>query len=178
MSALVVERSVAAWALPGSRPMQVVPRRRRRGRWLDLDADAVIEAIDAAGHDPIVLARPAADDPGASCLPALGVLLGAAHVRLPGDPARAGWVVSVATQPSFGDGSSLRRLEALVGAAAGGASLPGRGTDEVRGVPAVRPGVLARWAGCAWRPCARCGGGGLPGAACARCGAPRGEVIA
>ena len=46
------------------------------------------------------------------------------------------------------------------------------GAGAVR-VPALRPAVLARWAGCVWRPCDRCAGGGLPGAPCGRCGAGR-----
>ncbi len=175
MRTLVTEAAVAARATAGPRPLVVVPRARRRGRWADLDADAVVAAIADAGAGAVVLARPAADDPGAAALPALAAVMGAARVRLPGDAGLAGWVLSVARHPHFNDTLLLRRLEVLAGAAGAPSGLPRRTSDDGASVPSVRPRVLARWAGCVWRPCPRCGGGGLAAAPCARCGAPRPE---
>lgn len=175
MRVLVAEAAVASRANGGTRPLAVVPRARRRGRWSELDADAVVAAIADAGPDAIVLARAPADDPGAAALPALAGVMDVARVRLPGDAGLAGWVLSVARHPHVDDTALLRRLEVLAGAAAGPSGLPRRTSDDGASVPAVRPRVLARWAGCVWRPCVRCGGGGLAGAPCARCGAPRPE---
>jgi hypothetical protein len=171
MSALVIEASVAMSAAPGGRSVAVVSRRRRRGRWLPVEADAVVAAIDRGGSGAIVLARPPHADPGAAALVAVARLLGVPAVRLPADRAAADWVVATASHPDFAGDPLVPRLEVLVGAAAGPHALPRRPVDQGPAMPALRPGVLARWAGCAWAPCARCGGGGLAGADCGRCGA-------
>ena len=112
-------------------------------------------------------------------LPALAAVMGREVVRLPGDDDAAAWVVAVAGALAGEGADAARRLQVLVGATAAPA-LPRRpvGARAAR-VPALRPGVLARWAGCAWRPCGRCAGGGLPGApagAAAR-RSPRGGAV-
>ncbi len=174
MTALVVEEGLAA-ALGGPPldGMVVVPRRRaRRGAgWADLDPDQVVEALERAGPDAVVLARPAADDPGARALSALAGVMGREVVRLPGEADAAAWVVAMAGRLAPLAAGPARRLQVLAGAASAPV-LPRRpvGAGSVR-MPALRPGVLARWAGCAWRPCGRCAGGGLPGGPCGRCGA-------
>jgi len=172
MRALVVEAGLAVVVAGPGRSVVTVPRRRRRGGWCAVEGDAVVAAIDSAGADAVVLARAPGDDPGATCLPALARLLGVPAVRLPADTLLAGWVLAVAAHPQFGDADLVRRLEVLVGAATA-VGLPRRSVGDGPRVPALRPRVLARWAGCVWRPCARCAGGGLMGAACGRCGAPR-----
>lgn len=171
MSALVIEASVAASAAPRGRPAVVVPRRRCRGRWQPVEADAVVAAIERGGAGAIVLARPPYVDPGAAALVAVARLLGVPAVRLPVDRVATGWVVAMASHPDFAGDPLVPRLEVLVGVAAGAAALPRRPVDRGSAMPALRPRVLARWAGCAWVPCARCGGGGLAGADCGRCGA-------
>jgi hypothetical protein len=175
MTAIVVEEGLAlAVAAPRGERVVIVPRpSRRRGGGPDgLDPDAVVEALERAGPGAIVLARPPAADPGARALPALAAVMGREVVRLPEDAEAAAWVVAVAAVLDRGAGATARRLQVLVGTAAAAPALPRRpvGAGAAR-MPALRPGVLARWAGCVWRPCARCGGGGLPGAACGRCGA-------
>jgi hypothetical protein len=170
---LVVEDGLAAAA--GPRPDAVVvirrPWRRRGGGRVELDPEAVVEALHRAGPDAVVLARPAAADPGARSLPALAAVMGREVVRLPEDVDAAAWVVAVAGGLVPLGAEAARRLQVLVGAATA-AALPRRpvGAGTAR-MPALRPRVLARWAGCAWRPCGRCAGGGLPGAPCGRCGA-------
>ncbi len=177
MRPIVVEAALAQHTAAGARPVVVVTRGRRRGTWREVTADAVVAAIDAAGADAVVLARSPGDDPGGARLPALARLMGLPVVRLPTDPGLAGWSLALATHPELCDDDLVRRLEVLVGAAAS-ADLPRRHAGDGPRVPALRPGVLSRWAGCAWRPCARCGGGGLAGAACGRCGSPRLGVVA
>jgi hypothetical protein len=144
--------------------------RRARGRgWAALSPDAVIAALDAAGPEAVVLARAPSADPGARALPGLARVMGREVVRLPDDVDAAAWAVGMAV--AWGHGPALaRRLQVLVGTAGGGTALPRRRLGERALMPAVRPRVLARWAGCVWRPCGRCGGGGLPGAPCGRCG--------
>jgi hypothetical protein len=171
MTALVVEASVAGCASPGGRPVIVVPRARRRGAWRPVEADAAVAALDRAGEDAIVLARPAGADPGAAPVVAVARLLGHPVVRLPAGDSAAAWVVATATHPQFLGDALIRRLDVLVGVPAAVAGLPMRPSGHGPEVPALRPAVLARWAGCAWRPCAACPGGGLAGASCGRCGA-------
>ena len=175
MRPVVAEASLVAltaYAADGPRPVAVVSRARRLGRWRPLEPDAVVEAIDAAGGRSVVLARPHSADPGGTCLAPVARLLGVPVVRLPAEPGPAAWVLAVSATAHLGDEALVRNLEALAGAI-GCAGLPRRSTGDGAAVPALRPGVLARWAGCVWRPCERCGGGGPPGGACGRCGAPR-----
>jgi hypothetical protein len=179
--AVVAEEGLAA-AVGGPSLDGVVvvprPRRPRRRGWADLDPDAVVEALERAGPDAVVLARAAADDPGARALPALAAIMGREVVRLPADADAAAWVVAMAGTLGPGGVEPARSLQVLVSAAAAPA-LPRRpvGAGDAR-MPALRPGVLARWAACVWRPCGRCGGGGLPGAPCGRCGAGLGPAVA
>jgi hypothetical protein len=172
MMPVVVERSLAPAASAQGRPIVIVPRARRRGRWSAIEADAAVDAIDRAGPEAIVLARPAAADTGAARLMEVARLLAVPVVRLPAEEAAAAWVIATATHRQFEGEALVRRLQVLVGVAAGRARLPSRPVDAGPAMPALRPGVLARWAGCVWRPCALCPGGGLTGAACGRCGSP------
>ncbi len=171
MIPVVVEHGLASSgaAGPGAGTV-VVPRPRGRRGWADLDPEAVVDALDRAGLGAVVLARTALADPGARALPALAEIMGREVVRLPADRDAAAWVVAVAGTRAAG-ADPARLLQVLVSAAASPV-LPRRpvGAGPAR-MPALRPGVLARWAGCAWRPCGRCAGGGLPGGACGRCGA-------
>jgi hypothetical protein len=172
VTAVVVEQGVADAVRrgPDDDRLVVVPRASRRGRGrAPLDPDAVVDALERAGPSALVLARSPAADPGAGVLPALAAVMGREVVRLPDALEAAAWVVAVAGRLAPGPGLA-RRLQVLVGAAACPV-LPRRPVGEGAEVPAVRPRVLARWAGCVWRPCARCAGGGLPGASCGRCGA-------
>jgi hypothetical protein len=171
---VVVEEGLAAAAGgPPADGLVVVPRPRvRRGRVrADLDPDVVVEALDRGGPGAVVLARSASADPGARALPALASVMGREVVRLPDDGDAAAWVVAMAGGLASPGAGPARRLQVLAGAAAAPV-LPRRpvGAGAAR-MPALRPGVLARWAGCVWRPCGRCAGGGLPGAPCGRCGA-------
>lgn len=174
MTVLVVEQGIAqAVAGSGRAALAVVPRERRRrdDRWAPLAPDAVVEVLEAAGRDALVLARGLAADPAAASLPALARVMGHEVIRLPDHVDAAAWVLAVALAWKPGEGDVAHRLQVLVGAAGRARALPQRelGGRMVR-IPAVRPRVLARWAGCVWRPCGRCGGGGLPGAPCGRCG--------
>ena len=173
MSTVVVERRIAELVgAPGRRPLTVVTRARRRGRWAPVHADAVVDALDAVGPGAIVLARPHEADPGAAMVAAVARLMGVPVVLLPGDPAAAAWALAVALHPDFEQRDLVRRLEVLVGMARPGAALPRRAIDTgAATMPSLRPRVLSRWSACAWRPCARCAGGGPAGASCARCGA-------
>lgn len=165
----MVDAGTAALAGPGARPVvAVAPPRRRRP-----PADDVLTAIEGAGAGAVVLARPPGSAPGMDHLGPVARLLSAPCVRAPADVHAAAWVVTAASHPEFGDDELVRRLEVLAGvASAGGTSLPRRAVDGGPAMPSLRPGVLARWAGCAWRPCGRCEtGGGLAGASCGRCGA-------
>ncbi len=158
MRPLVVDAPTAALAGSGPRPVvPVAPAGRRLA-----GADAAFAAIEEAGPTAVVLARPAGSAPGAEHLGALARLLRVPCVRVPADVNAAAWVLAAACHPEFGDDDLVRRLEVLAGVAVAGGT----------GLPALRPRVLARWAGCVWRPCGRCSaGGGLRGAACGRCGA-------
>jgi hypothetical protein len=160
MSTLLVEESLVARLSPSVRSrLAVVPRRRGRAGWAPLAPDEVVDALVDAGEGATILARGVVDDPGAASLGALGRIMGREVVRLPADPELAERLVAVAASSHDDGAAELRRLQALGGAAG------------IR-LPAVRPRVLARWAGLAWRPCVHCRGGGLAGAGCGRCGAP------
>ena len=162
MSAIVVEERIASSAVgAASVDLVIVPRPRRRGHWQPLDADVVVTILSAAGREAIVMARAAAADPDAASLPALGRVMGTPVIRLPDSESAAEWAIAVASHPDFDGHDRHHRLEVLVGAAASG-----------RPAPALRPGVLARWATRSWRPCGRCAGGGLMGCPCGRCGVP------
>lgn len=173
MSALVVEESLARLVAGSARErLTVVTRSRGRGRgWNDLDADRVVAALDAGGPDALVLARDSEADPGARVLDELARLMGHDRVRLPGAPVEAAWAIAVAAHDDFQGEGLLRRLEALVGEMGRGGALPRRLLGQGTKVPALRPAALARWAGCAWRACRECSGGGPAGGRCARCGA-------
>jgi len=176
VTALVVEEGLAA-LVSGPPPdgVVVVPRSRCRGRGrAELDADAAVAALDRAGPGAVVLARAPSADPGGRALPALAAVMGREVVRLPDDGDAAAWVVAMAGRLASGGTEPARRLQVLAGAAAAAAApvLPRRPVGAgAASMPALRPGVLARWAGCVWSPCGRCAGGGLPGAPCGRCGA-------
>lgn len=175
MSALVAEESVARLvAGPSPEHLLVVSRGRRRARgWRRLEADRVVSALDAGGPAALVLARDVGADPGAGVLVHLARIMGNDVVRLPSAPVEAAWAIGVAAHEDFQGDGLLRRLEALVGETRGHGHLPRRalGSGAAR-VPALRPAVLAKWAACAWRPCATCAGGGPAGGRCGRCGAP------
>jgi hypothetical protein len=162
MRAVVVDERIAGRAAAGARRVVPIRRERRPGRREGgIRADAVVDAIDAAGAEPVVLARPAEADPAAAAVRAVAVLLGVPCIRLPAALDAAAWLVAVAAHAEFGDTALVRRLEALSGPA-----------GEGRTPPVLRPSVLARWAGWVWRPCPRCAGGGAAGGPCGRCGAP------
>ncbi len=94
-------------------------------------------------------------------------------VRLPDDPLEAAWTIGVAMHRDFHGDHLVRRLESLAGIAGEGGALPRRSIGAGgSAVPALRPGVLSKWAACAWRECGRCrGGGGAAAGRCGRCGA-------
>jgi hypothetical protein len=149
--------------LPG---LRVIERARRRGRWVDLDAEATADAVCDAGAASLVAARPAAADPGAAAIWALAHATGREVLRLPHAEGAAAWVVGCASRlwPGAGERAvALRALQVLSGAAAVGRCGPG--APRTAGSRA-----LTRWAHRMWRPCERCSGGGLPGAPCGRCG--------
>lgn len=175
MRALVAEESIARLVTtPGAERLVMVPRahRRRAGRWDVLEADRVVDALARAGAGGVVLARGIDADPGAATLAAIGRMMGHDVVLLPGEPLLAAWAVGVAAHRDFPDDGLVRRLEVLAGAAGAAGSLPLRSAGSGGpAVPALRPRVLARWAGCAWRACERCSGGGPAGGRCGRCGA-------
>ncbi|MGD9696825.1 MAG: hypothetical protein AB7V42_14335 [Thermoleophilia bacterium] len=166
MSRLIVERGIAP--CPGA-SIVVVPRRRRRGGWMPLEADAVVDAIEEAGPRALVAARAAGDDPGASLLPGVAALMGRRIVRLPAEPDVAAWVIAMAGAWLAEGEDICRALDVLAGAAACVAEPPRRGSGAASWL-ALRPRALVRWARRAWRPCLRCGAGGLVGAPCAGCG--------
>jgi hypothetical protein len=175
MRALVAEESIARLVTgPGVERLVVVSRAhpRRGGPWNGLEADRVVDALAGAGAGGVVLARSIDADPGAAVLPGIGRMMGHEVVLLPDEPVVAAWALGVAAHRDFPDEGLVKRLEALAGAADAAGPLPLRRVGS-RGpaVPALRPRVLARWAGCAWRACGRCSGGGPAGGRCGRCGA-------
>jgi len=189
-AAIVLEAGVArAAGVEGSIAVRAVLRHARRGRLRPLGPEASLEALeDAPGA--LVLARPWAADPGAGCLAVLARIVGRAVLALPASLEGACWTAVHAAAWAAAEASHLERAVAVACALpewSYAPALPLRPWGDGRlEVPAVRPAALARWAVRAWRPCAWClGGGGLPGAPCARCGATvpeapttaRGEVL-
>lgn len=170
---LVVDHAVArASGLgdhPGARAVPAPPRRAGR-----LDADQVLEALDAAGADALVLARPPWSDATTAPLPAMAIVLGLDVLWLPPGIPAAAWAAALIaawarTTPPC---DLLRRAQVAVGLAAMPADrLPMRhwGPDGVQ-VPAMGPDALARWCDCAWYPCEWCDQGGMQGAPCPSCG--------
>lgn len=174
MTRIVVEAGLLS-RLADAPPPDVVAAARARGRrgWRPMDGDDVVAALRVAGPGAVVAARGAGADPGATLLRRLAAAAGHEVVTLPDDPDAAAWAVAVAARAGGRDGPVARRLQALAGlAAAPPPTIPRRDRGAAGPLPSLRPAVLARWAECAWRPCPRCGGGGLPGAPCGRCAAP------
>lgn len=171
--ALVVDGEVAAEAcVDAHEGVHVVPAPSRRSR--RLDAAAVIEVLDVAGADALVLARPPWREPALAPLPALAVVLGREMLWLPADLAPAAWAVALITSWSQSTPASdlPRRAQVAVGLACmAPESLPTRswGAGDAR-VPAMAGDSLARWCDCAWHECDWCDAGGLQGVACPACG--------
>lgn len=172
---VVVDGEVAAEACvegyAGVHAVPVAARRRARRR---LDALHVIEVLDGAGSDALVLARPPWSDPALAPLPALSVVLGREMLWLPADLTSAAWAVALITAwaHSTPAGDLLRRAQVAVGLACmPPESLPTRawGPGDAR-VPAMTGDSLARWCDCAWQECDWCDAGGLGGRACPACG--------
>jgi hypothetical protein len=148
----------------GEGGFHVVPRGRRGGRWLRVEAAEALDVLGRAGPAAVVLAPEPAVDPGAAPLLGLARLAGNPVVLLPARPADAGWVVALARAWARGGETALvRRIEAAAGLAARcGAGGEGDGLGWR---------ALGRLAASSWRPCRWCTGGGGAGAWCARCGA-------
>lgn len=172
MIRLVVEAGLLSRLTDAPSPALVaVARARGRRGWRPIDGDDVVAALRSAGAGAVVATRSAEADPGAALLRRLAAAAGHEVVTLPDDADAAAWAVAVAAAGR--DGPVARRLQALAGLAiAPSRAIPRRDRGTAGLLPALRPAVLARWAECAWRPCPRCGGGGLPGAPCGRCAAP------
>ncbi|MFP5452171.1 MAG: hypothetical protein ACLGG9_10560 [Thermoleophilia bacterium] len=167
MPGVVAEASLVARLadrdLPG---LRAIERPRRRGRWAALDPDATAVAVADAGPGALVLARPPAADRGAAAVWVLARAMGREVLRLPHADGPAAWVVGCASRvwPGTGDREmALRALQVLSGTVSAGRCGPGAGSP-------AGPRALTAWAGRAWRGCADCPGGGLPGAPCGRCG--------
>ena len=173
MSTLVAEKGLASLvAGVGPGRLVVVPRRRgRRRRWRSLNADRVVEVLSASGPAALVLTRDADVDPGARVLAELARIMGHEVLVLPAAEEEAAWAIAVAAHGDFQGDDLLRRMEALLGEMREGGLLPRRDLGGGVTVPSLRPAALARWAGCAWRACELCAGGGPAGGRCARCGA-------
>lgn len=166
---IVAEESLAT-LFGADLPVHRVGRVRSRGRWRDITADAVLDALEAAGPLALVLARTGAADAGAVAVPSLARTTGREVVRLPGDRVGAAWTVAIGARVSNDDRAGLVRALQVLAGIGGGASPHLR--DGL-----LNPVMLVRWARRAWRPCARCPGGGLPGCCCGRCGARVGAVV-
>lgn len=165
---IVAEESLATLIGAGP-PVHRVGRVRSRGRWRDITADAVLDALEAAGPLALVLARPGAADAGAVAVPSLARTTGREVVRLPGDRVGAAWMVAIGARAADDDRAGLVRALQVLAGIGGGASTHLRDGS-------LNPALLVRWARRAWHPCARCVGGGLPGCPCGRCGARLGTV--
>ena len=161
---IVVEESLAT-LLGAAPPVHRVGRMRSRGRWRDITADAVLDALDAAGPRALVLARPGVADAGAIAVPSIARTTGREVVRLPGGLTGAAWTVAIGARVAHDDRAALIRVLQVLAGIGGAAS-----THMRDGL--LNPAVLVRWAQRAWHPCVRCAGGGLPGCPCGRCGAP------
>ena len=144
--------------------LRPLPRGRAGRRGRAIEADAVADALCEAGADVLAAWRSPLADPGGRPLAVLAAARGCAAVRLPDAPPAAAWVVGWAARVWRAGAhapAALRTIQALAGAApaaVAGAGGPPAGPD------------LERWARVRWRPCALCGQGGLPGAACGGCG--------
>lgn len=172
---LVVDGEVASEAcVEGHAGVHVVPvptRGRARRR---IDAAEVIELLDGAGPDALVLARPPWSDPALAPLPALSVVLGREMLWLPADLAAAAWAAALITAWARSTPATdlSRRAQVAVGLACmAPESLPTRpwGPGDAR-VPAMAGDSLARWCDCAWHECAWCDAGGMQGLPCPACG--------
>ncbi len=170
---VVVEHSVGAEAGLLAHPgvYVVAAPGRRPGR---VDAADVMDALDGAGADALVLSRPPWCDPDVAPIPALSVVLGREVLWLPPDLPAAAWAAALVaswarTTPAH---DLARRAQVAVGLAAmSPANLPARawGPGGTR-VPAMASESLARWCDCAWQPCGWCDAGGLARAPCPACG--------
>lgn len=152
---------IAATAPPGRRDARV-------------DGEAVLDLLEAAGGDALVLARPPWADPATAPLAAMGIVLGRDLVWLPPEVPAAGWAAALIAawardaQPR----DLLRRAQVAAGLASmSPENLPLRpwGEEGVM-VPAVGADALGRWCDCAWRPCRWCDAGGAGHAPCPSCG--------
>lgn len=152
--------------------VHVVPRPARRAR--GLDADAVLDALEEAGPQSLVLALPPWVHPPSAPLPALARVTDRELLWLPARIPAAAWAVRLIAYwaRSSARGDLTRRAQVLMGLAhARAVPLPRRQWGEDGPcVPAVGPRALARWCDCAWAPCDRCPGGGLHAVGCASCG--------
>lgn len=170
---LVVEHAAARDAgLLERAGVTVVPSaRRRRER---VDADDVLDALDAAGPEALVLTRPPWSEPTLAPLAALSVVTGREMLWLPPDLGRAAWAVALIaawarTTPAD---DLLRRAQVAAGLATlppGHLPMRAWGPDDAP-VPAMTSDSLARWCDCAWQECQWCDGGGVGHAPCPSCG--------
>jgi hypothetical protein len=171
--ALVVDGAGAAEAGVAAHPgVHVVPPLRRRQH--RLDAEDVIEVLDAAGVGALVLARPPWCEPALAPMPALSIVLGREMLWLPGELPMAAWAVALITAWARSTPSAdlSRRAQVAVGLASmAPESLPTRewGPGEAR-VPAMAGDSLARWCDCAWHSCDWCDAGGIESLPCPACG--------
>lgn len=166
---VVAEASLVARLVDRDVPgLYAIERPRHRGRWADLDPDTTAAAVAEAGSGTLVLARPPAADRGAASIWVLARAMGVEVLRLPHADGPAAWVVGCASRVWSGPAdreTALRALQVLSGAVSAGRCGPGASSP-------AGPRALTCWAGRAWRRCAHCPGGGLPGASCGRCGSP------
>ncbi len=174
----IVEASIAERLGTATTALRVVPRRRRsrwgvrRGQWQELSSADALDTLVDAPDTPIVLSRPAHADPGAAKLRLLAHVVNVDVLYLPEDVDDAAWSVAIATRLADADRHHLLRALGVVccgpSAFYGVPTRPWGAAERL--VPAVRPVTLARWASCAWEPCAWCTGGGPDGDQCRRCG--------
>lgn len=146
-----------------------IPRGRRGGA----DADAVTDVVAGAPAPAVVLVRPPWADAAMAPVPAVALLLGREVVWLPADLGEAAWAAAlvVAWAADAGPADLVRRAQVAVGLATlPRCRLPRRPWGSGRlPMPALAPAALGRWCDRLWEPCARCEGGGAPGAPCPRC---------
>ena len=164
MRSLVADEALIGTAAPPGW-FTAIPRSpgRRWRRDTSGNVDAVVAAVEAAGPGAIVLARPPEGDGGGGAASAVARMMGAEVVRLPAGAAAAAWTVGVALRALDDDDDGLvRRLQGLASLCAAGLPV----------TSSLRPAVLLRYAGWAWRPCRACDGGGVEAGPCGRCGAP------
>lgn len=147
----------------------VLPRGRRGAP----DPDAITDAMASASAPALVLVRPPWADAAAAPIPAVALLLGHDVVWLPGDLAEAAWAAGLIV--AWAEGTAHRELVRRAEVAVGLAALPACrvprrpwGSGRVA-MPALGATTLGRWCDRLWAPCARCQGGGAPGAPCPRC---------